>query len=276
MLSAITPAGTLPPPVPSESKPTFSSQPSPPPVPNGSKPRARGMQLGAHKSSVPGALPGGLAEARWGGDLMDVNADADDWSTYLYLPTYNHLICPTPADEFESGPPESGSTNAVGLGWAASDDEDPWGAFEDPAPPPVPIPVTELTSPAPTMATPARMHAARPARVAALSPSPSAASPRTIPSASPVPSESTVALSTASSPAQAQAQSRVGMTKEEKAAEMARRKEERKQVRLFHFHFFVCWAYCGSTENCAVKGAEEEYCWRESVAVCRHSINTGN
>ncbi len=49
-----------------------------------------------------------------------------------------------------------------------------------------------------------------------------------------------MALSTASSPAQAQAQSRVGMTKEEKAAEMARRKEERKQVRLFHFHFFLC------------------------------------
>jgi hypothetical protein len=44
------------------------------------------MQLGAHKASVPGALPGGLAEeARWGDDLMDVNADTDDWSTYLRL-----------------------------------------------------------------------------------------------------------------------------------------------------------------------------------------------
>ena len=44
------------------------------------------MQLGAHKTSVPGALPGGLAdEARWGGDLMDVNADADDWSAYPRL-----------------------------------------------------------------------------------------------------------------------------------------------------------------------------------------------
>lgn len=80
MLPAITPAGTLPPPVPSETKPTVSIQLSAPPVPNGNKPR--GMQLGTQKTSVPGALPGGLAEeARWGGDLMDVNADADDWST---------------------------------------------------------------------------------------------------------------------------------------------------------------------------------------------------
>jgi hypothetical protein len=87
MLSAITPAGTLPPPVPSETKPTFSSQPSAPPVPSGSKPRS--MQLGIQKTSVPGALPGGLAEeARWGGDLIDVNADADDWSTCLNLSSF--------------------------------------------------------------------------------------------------------------------------------------------------------------------------------------------
>jgi hypothetical protein len=44
------------------------------------------MQLGAHKTSVR-ALPGGLGEeARWGEDLMDVNADTDDWSTYLGFP----------------------------------------------------------------------------------------------------------------------------------------------------------------------------------------------
>ena len=84
MMSAITPVGTLPPPVPSGTKPTFSNQIPAPPVPSGSKPR--GMQLGAHRTPVPGALPGGLAEeGRWGGDLMDVNADADDWSTYLRL-----------------------------------------------------------------------------------------------------------------------------------------------------------------------------------------------
>jgi len=84
MQAAITPVGTLPPSVPSETRPTFGSQLSAPPVPNGSRPR--GMQLGAHKTSGPSVLPGGLAdEARWGGDLMDVNADEDDWSTYPRL-----------------------------------------------------------------------------------------------------------------------------------------------------------------------------------------------
>jgi SCY1-like protein 1 len=194
------------------------------------------MQLGIQKTSVPGALPGGLAEeARWGGDLIDVNADADDWSTCLNLSSlYNHqFVLYSPADEFESAPAESGGTNAVGVGWhGASYDEDPWAAFEDPAPPRVPISVTELTSPpvpatpSASVVTPARTlsaQAARPSRVAALSPSPS---PRRTPLASPATSE--CATSPVVSPASAP--STVGMTKEEKAAEMARRKEERKQV----------------------------------------------
>ncbi|KAH8997699.1 armadillo-type protein [Lactarius hatsudake] len=201
MQSAISQAQTPPPPVPSESKPTFGSQAPAPPVPSGSKPK--GLQLGAHKAASSGVLPGGLTdEMRWDGDLMDLNADADDWNA------------------FESAPTQSGG------GWGGTaDDEDPWGAFEEPPPPAVPIPVTELTSPAmASMVTPARMHStpvARPARVAALSPSPS---PRSTPLASPAPSEG-AALPTALSPVP----SKVGMTKEEKAAEMARRKEERKQ-----------------------------------------------
>jgi SCY1-like protein 1 len=88
MQSAIAPAKTPPPPpVPNESRPTFGSSQSPaPPVPSGSKPK--GMQLGSHKAGLgsSGVLPGGLAEeSRWDGDLMDVNADADDWSTYPTL-----------------------------------------------------------------------------------------------------------------------------------------------------------------------------------------------
>jgi SCY1-like protein 1 len=124
-----------------------------------------------------------------------------------------------PADVFESAP----GPNAVGAGWGgtADDDEDPWGAFEDPALPPVPIPVTELTANTPTR-TPI---ATRPARIAALSPS---SSPRATPLASPAPSES-AALPNALSPSPP-VSSKAGMTKEEKAAEMARRKEERKQV----------------------------------------------
>ena len=81
MQAAIAPAEAFPPRVPTETRPTANSQSRAPPIPSSSKPK--GMQLGAHKTSVPGALPGGLAEeARWGGDLIDANADADDWSTY--------------------------------------------------------------------------------------------------------------------------------------------------------------------------------------------------
>lgn len=147
--------------------------------------------------------------------------------------TITNLSIYSPADEFESAPAESGGTNAVGVGWhSASDDEDPWAAFEDPSPPPVPIPVTELTSPPvpatplASVVTPARTlsaQAARPSRVAALSPSPS---PRGTPLASPAASE----RATSPVPPPTSTPSTAGMTKEEKVAEMARRKEERKQV----------------------------------------------
>ena len=144
------------------------------------------------------------------------------------------------ADEFESAPAESAGPNAVAVGWGgAADDEDPWAAFEDPAPPPVPIPVTELTSPPEPATTPASRAApartlaaqvAQPSRVGARRPSPS---PYVTPLASPALSER--ATSPVGSPASVP--STAGMSKEEKAAEMARRKEERKQVCLA-FAFF--------------------------------------
>ena len=98
MQSAIAPANTPPPPpVPNESRPTFNfstqapAGPGPaPPILSGSKPK--GMQLGSHKASG-GVFPGGLGgeeEVRWDGDLMDVNADADDWSTYTPSLTKTH------------------------------------------------------------------------------------------------------------------------------------------------------------------------------------------
>jgi SCY1-like protein 1 len=138
------------------------------------------------------------------------------------------------------------------MGWGDTpDDEDPWGAFEDPAPPPVPIPVTELTSPplspaglapastassARTLAT----HVRRSSRVAALSPS---ASPRATPLVSPAASERTT--SPGASAAVSPAPSTGGMTKEEKAAEMARRKEERKQVRSAYVApLLLCELWC--------------------------------
>jgi hypothetical protein len=138
-------------------------------------------------------------------------------------------------DEFESAPAESGDSNALGMGRSGvADDEDPWAAFEDPAPPPVPIPVTELTSPPvpspPTsVVAPVRTLAAQ----AAHSPRVSSHSPSSSPRLSHAPSERAKSL-VASPPS---VPSTAGMTKEEKAAEMARRKEERKQV--CHFHCFV-------------------------------------
>jgi hypothetical protein len=87
MQAAITP----PPPVPTETRPPANGQPPPPAIPSSSKPK--GMQLGAHKTSVPSSFPGGLAEeARWSGDLMDVNADADDWSMYPLLTGASHTL----------------------------------------------------------------------------------------------------------------------------------------------------------------------------------------
>lgn len=195
---------------------------------------------------------------------------------HLLCQNYHLLSAPSVhPDEFESAPAESAGPNAVGVGWGgAADDEDPWAAFEDLAPPPVPIPVTELTSPpesSPALASsasvvaPARplvASAARTSRVGALS---SSSSPLATPLASPAPSER--AMSPVASPASVP--STAGMTKEEKAAEMARRKEERKQVRLIFFflrsHFLtalgrscgVC-VVGGFPEDRAIKRAEEE------------------
>jgi len=156
------------------------------------------------------------------------------------------LLTLTSADEFESAPAESAGPNAVGMGWGGTgDDEDPWGALDEPAPPPVPIPVTELTSPpepvrtSASAAAPSRTRpadAARPSRIRALSPS---ASPRITPLGSPVPNERGTSPVPVASPATVTGTT-AGMTKEEKAAEMARKKEERKQVRLtlsFFAHF---------------------------------------
>jgi SCY1-like protein 1 len=144
------------------------------------------------------------------------------------------------ADEFESAPAEPAGPNAVAVGWGGAVD-DPWAAFEDPAPPPVPIPVTELTSPPEPATTPASLappvrtlaaQVAQPSRVGARRFSPS---PHVTPLASPAPSER--AMSPVSSPASVP--STAGMTKEEKVAEMARRKEERKLVRLAFAFFSV-------------------------------------
>ena len=125
MQAVITPVETLQ--VPSRTKPIITSRSSAPPVHSGSKPH--GMQLG------------GL---RWGRD--DINAGADDRSMCSScFPKYHLFNAPfTRVDEFEGAP---AGLNAVGWAGGYTDVEDPYPAFEDPAPPPVPISAAELTSP---------------------------------------------------------------------------------------------------------------------------------
>ncbi|KAI0246389.1 hypothetical protein BJV78DRAFT_1286464 [Lactifluus subvellereus] len=79
----------------------------------------------------------------------------DDRSTYPLLISVLHpLIAPASLSYTQ------GSPNAVSVGWGdAPDDEDPWGAFEDPTPPPVPILVAELTSPLPPAGRPLALTA---------------------------------------------------------------------------------------------------------------------
>ncbi|TCD64866.1 hypothetical protein EIP91_003532 [Steccherinum ochraceum] len=203
-------SGLPPPPVPLVS--TLSSPgPAKHSMPTASSSHARSMQLGANK--VPAATSmhdmalewaeEAAAEAEadhsnpWGtDDLMDVNADQDDWSA------------------FESAPPAP----VIGLhpsNTIESPNADYWGdSFSDmPAPSPAVSPPKSHQRPAAIVTAATAIH--RPASALSNAQSDGGQS-------DPIPSR-------VASPAQTPVASTVGMTKEEKAAEMARRKEERKQ-----------------------------------------------
>ena len=212
------------------------------------------MRLTSHKSTL-GDLPAELIEETSGswadGDLMDVNADEDDWSECTRKSSGSVILCPF-SGAFASAP-DGKEVNAIGLGfedvseqaqgefrtptfcayvidiWIHLDDDDPWGSMDgseslvtrSAEPPSYPRlstqPARKPTAPASlrttTLSQPYALssnhHSSRTS-----SPKPPDQDKRT---PSPVPP---VAVGTA------------GMTKEEKAAEMARRKEERKQVRM--------------------------------------------
>lgn len=187
----------------------------------GNASKAKGMHLGANKvpagvqasSSVPDWAQEAAAEIDagqgnpWGNDdLMDVNADQDDWSAFETAP-----VAPV-----------------VGLGFgdvlAPNGGDDPWANTGSP-------PRTSLSndwgaiSPAATIP----IHQPK-GRVPSRALSPSSNRLSTFSARSPTPSDSgraspAVPEKTTSPPQH----STVGMSKEEKAAEMARRKEERKQ-----------------------------------------------
>ncbi|RDX48021.1 ARM repeat-containing protein [Lentinus brumalis] len=160
--------------------------------------KGKGMQLGAtkvlsHASAIPDWAEEAAAEMEtsstnpWGnGDLMDVNADEDDWSAFETAPAAS-----TAADDFGFGNVHADAVVA-----------DSWDTI--PKPP---------VAPQPTRPTPAHR--------------PSVPSPL----ASPRPGSGTRSITPSEKKAEAAypASSTAGMTKEEKAAEMARRKEERRQ-----------------------------------------------
>ncbi|KAI9459715.1 hypothetical protein BJY52DRAFT_1416053 [Lactarius psammicola] len=130
-----------------------------------------------------------------GGDLMDVNADTDDWST-------SSLQTHWKARRHSRLAPVQ----------SAGVEEDPWGVFEDPSP----IRITLST------ATPAKSHFSQAARALVVF-----KSARNTTGAHTA-SEGSTPHRIVSSPQAVHVQSKVGMTKEE-VAEMEN-EEERKQV----------------------------------------------
>ncbi|OBZ68346.1 N-terminal kinase-like protein [Grifola frondosa] len=186
---------------------------------------AKAMHLGASKASTSLNVPPEWAEEAaaeleasqsnpWGNDdLMDVNADQDDWSA------------------FESAAVTDTQNVGLGLGdvhrrngsFAAQELNDPWADLTT---------STKNTrssgewgiSPRSSLSVPPARAATSPHIVNAAQLS---LSPRLVPARSPTPSDSGRTDHNVGTPSTLH--STVGMSKEEKAAEMARRKEERKQ-----------------------------------------------
>ncbi|GJJ06594.1 hypothetical protein Clacol_000787 [Clathrus columnatus] len=167
-------------------------------VPTSPRPTiGKGMQLGATKTTkFTDQFTAQWTEEEttdaWDGDLMDVNADADDWSAFETAPT--------------------NQTPIVHI-----DDND--GTWDEP--------LNDKTTPFPEPKSKSPLIRPKPLLTSQLSPKPEVQTSRfslesrdTNRSISPNPSQPTKPAGVTSM---------VGMSKEEKAAEMAKRKEERKQ-----------------------------------------------
>ncbi|CUA72943.1 hypothetical protein RSOLAG22IIIB_10416 [Rhizoctonia solani] len=171
--------------------PTISALPSPAASIATVPSHGKGMQLGTKTSTkqLPneddewGADTGAADVANaWGGDLMDVNADTDDWGAFeaaapepvapkpVSITPSRAKTAPTPARTNTLSPPQTKPRTSSPLASPSVKNVDTWGSFEQEAP----AAASEKTEPAKNM-------------------------------------------------------SLAGLSKEEKAAEMARRREERKQ-----------------------------------------------
>jgi SCY1-like protein 1 len=179
--------------------------------------RSKGLQLGGHKAPTSTlaeevANEAGQGSSRlWNDDLIDINADEGDWSA------------------FESAPPAAESklaSAADGLGFgislrASSPILDDWGAMASSSRPtsrsPDPWRTSHTSQISRTLSPQPRRSIASSTLAPAFSP---ASSARSTPVSSPRPLPNTADNTPPTSMA--------GMSKEEKAAEMARRKEERR------------------------------------------------
>lgn len=246
----------------------ITAEHSAPAVPNTTRPqapsKAKGLQLGATKQPLNKTAASSLAaelekEAAaeisgsdaWAneGDLIDVNADAGDWSESLCLLFRLSPLTHQAAQlaDFQSGP-------------LPLELEDTWGdSLDQEINEPASVIITAaplVLAPAARTFTPSPRVSSSPAQLAKLqnpvipqqksSPAvhapPNPAPSRSVALASPDDWDEDFSESIPPSPAAAPSSvtgSGAGMTKEERAAEMARRREERKQVRrskLQHFN----------------------------------------
>lgn len=231
---------------------------------------AKAMQLGAAKmptsalaaelereAAASAGVPGG-----WGdGDLMDVHADEGDWTGFVGARPGGAAGTPNLGFEDFSAPAAAADDE-----WGALDDNagegqgdvDPWAAPPPPA--------------YPSLSTQTR----KPAAAASLAPRAPATPAKQLRAQTPVSSPPSQDVSRVSSPVppaaagSAAAPSMAGMTKEEKAAEMARRKEERKQVRFLCLISRRDRSLTGMTAN---RSAEGEEGGREVMSVVRWRVS---
>lgn len=219
MQTTIVSASTLTP------NPNINGRGSPLPVSSASSSanpsRSKGLQLGGNKAPAS-TLAAQLAEEvaneagsgssrLWNDDLIDIHADEGDWSA------------------FESAPPTvdskvASATDGLGFGLslrASSPSPDEWGAMASSSRPTSRSPDSWRTSHPSQITHTLAPQPRRPIIPSALAPAFSpASSARSTPLSSPRPLPSTADNTPPTSMA--------GMSKEEKAAEMARRKEERR------------------------------------------------
>ncbi|KAF9242051.1 hypothetical protein BU15DRAFT_44386 [Melanogaster broomeanus] len=185
--------------------------------------RPKGLQLGSNKTNT-NAIIAQIAEqvageegaSIWGGDnLMDVNADEGDWGAFESAPT---VVTPKPVPAVGVGfgmslPSLPGGDDEWGLMSASETASNVvssslWGSQQ---------PISRAPTPQAQVQVQGRKPSGPSSKRTAVSPAPSSSRPTPVSSPPPPPLET----ETAPKPM-------AGMSKEEKAAEMARRKEERR------------------------------------------------